>query len=130
MARNVAVHRSGWVTFAGVIALVVGGYNALSGIGAITNDDTIQAQATKVLFGIDVTVWGWFWLIVGAVQLFAGVLVLQRNEWGRWLAISMAGVSAIITIFVIFVFPLWSIVVLALDCVVLYALLTKETDFD
>ena len=130
MARNVAAHRSGWVTFAGVIALVVGGYNALSGIAAISDDDTIKAQATKVLFGIDVTAWGWFWLIVGLVQVVAGVLVLQRNEWGRWLAISMAGVSAIFTIFVIFVFPLWSIAVLALDCVVLYALLTREEDFD
>ena len=130
MARNVAVHRSGWVTFAGVIALVVGGYNALSGIAAIADDDTIKAQATKVLFGIDVTAWGWFWLVVGGVQVVAGVLVLQRNEWGRWLAISMAGVSAIFTIFVIFVFPLWSIAVLALDCVVLYALLTREEDFD
>ena len=130
MAQDVAVHRSGWVTFAGVIALVVGGYNALSGIAAISNDDTLKAQGTKVLYGIDLTAWGWLWLIVGIVQVVAGVLVLQRNEWGRWLAISMAALSATFTIFVIFVFPLWSIAVLALDCVVLYALLTRETDFN
>ena len=122
--------RSGWVTFAGVIALVVGGYNALSGIAAISDDDTLKAQATKVLYGIDLTAWGWLWLIVGIVQVVAGVLVLQRNEWGRWLAISMAALSATFTIFVIFVFPLWSIAVLALDCVVLYALLTREADFN
>ena len=130
MATSSTRDRSGWVTFAGVIALVVGAYNALSGIAAISDDDTITAQATQVLYGIDLTGWGWFWLIVGALQALAGVLVLMRNEWGRWLAISLAGVSAMITIFVIFVFPLWAIAVLGLDCLVLYALLTHETDFD
>jgi hypothetical protein len=129
VARDLAGNRTGWVTFAGVIALVVGGYNALSGIAAISDDDTVAAQATKVLYGIDLTTWGWFWLIVGAVQVLAGVLVLQRNEWGRWLAISMAGISALITIFVIFVFPLWAIAVLSLDGVVLYALLTRDLEF-
>ena len=78
--------RSGWVTFAGVVGLVVGGYNALSGIAALADDDTVAAQATDVLFGIDLTVWGWFWLLVGLVQILAGVLILQRNEWGAGLA--------------------------------------------
>lgn len=121
--------RTGWVTFAGVIALVVGGYNALSGIAALSDDDTVAAQATEVLYGIDLTGWGWFWLIVGAAQVVAGVLVLMRNEWGRWLAISFAGLSALITIFVIFIFPVWAIAVLALDTIVLYALLTREAEF-
>ena len=128
MATNPAHARSGWITFAGVIALVVGGYNVLSGIAALSDDDTLAAQATKVLYGIDLTGWGWSWLIVGALQVLAGVLVLQRNEWGRWLAISLAGISALITIFVIFVFPLWAIAVLLLDCLVLYALLAKEQE--
>jgi hypothetical protein len=129
MTADLARDRSGWVTFAGVVALVVGGYNVLSGIAALSDDDTVAAQATEVLYGIDLTGWGWFWLIVGALQILAGVLVLRRNEWGRWLAISMAGISALITVFVIFVFPLWAIAVLALDCLVLYGLLTNEEEF-
>jgi hypothetical protein len=46
------------------------------------------------------------------------------------LGVSMAGLSALITVFVIFVFPLWSIAVLALDALVLYALLTRGDEFD
>ena len=83
-----------------------------------------------MLFGINLTTWGWFWLIVGVVQIGAGVLVLQRNEWGRWLAMSIAGLSALITVFVIFVFPLWSIAVLTLDALVLYGLVTQVDDFN
>jgi len=121
--------RTGWVTFAGIVALVVGGYNALGGLAALSDDDTLTAQATEVLYGIDLTAWGWFWLLLGAVQILAGVLVLQRNEWGRWLAIVIAAVSALVTVFLIVIFPLWAIAVLALDTLVLYALVTREAEF-
>jgi hypothetical protein len=131
MASASAVNRrTGWVTFAGIIGLIVGAYNALSGIGALADDDTIAAQATKVLYGVDLTVWGWFWLIVGGIQLLAGILVLQRNEWGRWLLITIAAISATITVFVIFVFPLWAIAVLTLDALVLFALLAHAEEFE
>ena len=129
MAGNIA-RRSGWITFAGTVALVVGAYNALSGIAAIADDETIQAQAKEVLFGIDLTVWGWFWVLAGAAQIVAGILILQRNEWGRWLGMTMAALSALFTVFIIFVFPLWSIAVLTLDVMVLYALTTQADEFN
>jgi uncharacterized membrane protein HdeD (DUF308 family) len=130
VANHSLTRRSGWVTFAGIVALVAGLYHVLSGIGALSNDDTIQSQAADVLFGISVTAWGWFWLLLGAVQAVAGYLILRRNEWGRWLGMTMAGLSALFTVFVIFVFPLWAITVLALDCLVLYALATQVDDFN
>ena len=127
---NTLTKRSGWLTFSGVTALLVGGYNALSGIAALSDDETIAAQASQVLYGIDLTFWGWLWLLVGALQILAGVLVLRRNEWGRALGVTIAGLSALITVFVIFVFPLWAIAVLTLDALVLYGLLTTGDDFD
>jgi hypothetical protein len=113
-----------------VTALVVGGYNALSGIAAISDDETLAAQAGEVLYGIDLTFWGWIWLGVGALQFLAGVLVLRRNWWGVALGVSIAGLSALITVFVIFVFPLWAIAVLTLDALVLYGLLSSTDEFD
>ena len=74
--------RSGWITFAGVTVMIVGAYNALSGIAALTDDDTVAAQVNEVLYGIDLTAWGWFWLIVGLLQLVTGVLILGRNMCG------------------------------------------------
>jgi len=126
---NTVTKRSGWLTFAGVTALVVGGYNLLSGIAAVSDDDVLAAQATKVLYGIDLTSWGWLWLLVGALQILGGVLVLQRNWWGVAIGVSMAGISALITVFVIFVVPLWAIAVLALDALVLYGLLSSTDEF-
>jgi hypothetical protein len=129
MAENVTDKRSGWVTFAGVAALIAGGYNALSGIAALADDDTLAAQAQEVLYGIDLTAWGWFWLIVGIVQLITGVLILQRNTWGFWLGVAFAGLSAMLTVLVMFVFPLWAIAVLAVDFLVLFGLLTQSDEF-
>jgi hypothetical protein len=128
MATSTVRRRSGWVTTAGVVMLVAGGYNSLSGIAAITDDDTLAAQATKVLYGIDIGTWGWFWLLVGLVQLGAGVLILMRNEWGLAMGVTIAGLSAMITVFVIFVVPLYAIAVLSLDVLVIWALLSASED--
>jgi hypothetical protein len=128
VADNVTT-RSGWITFAGVMAILAGGYNALSGIAALSDDDTIASQAKDVLYGIDLTTWGWFWLLVGIVQVITGVLILQRNTWGLWLGVSFAGLSAMLTVIVMFVFPLWAIAVLTIDFLVLFGLLTQSDEF-
>ena len=129
MADQIA-RRSGWITFAAVVMLLAGGYNLLTGIAAITDDDTLTGAAKEVLFGFNLTVWGWSTLLLGAFQGLAGILILQRNEWGLALGVSLAGLSALITVFVIFVFPLWSIAVLSLDALVIYALLVRADEFN
>ena len=60
---DLSTARSGWITFAGVAALIAGAYNALSGIAALSDDDTLAAQAQEVLYGIDLTAWGWFGVV-------------------------------------------------------------------
>jgi hypothetical protein len=128
VAEN-AAHRSGWVTFAGMMAVLAGGYNALSGIAALSDDDTIAAQAQEVLYGIDLTAWGWFWLFVGVLQIITAVLIFQRSVWGLWLGVTFAGISAMLTVIVMFVFPLWALAVLVIDFLVLYGLLTQTDEF-
>ena len=129
MAQQVTTQRSGWVTFAGVAALIAGGYNALSGVAALADDDTLVAQAQEVLYGIDLTAFGWFWLLVGIAQLITGVLILRRNTWGFWLGVTIAGLSGMLTLLVMFVFPLWALTVLAIDFLILFGLLTQSDEF-
>jgi hypothetical protein len=63
------------------------------------------------------------------VQLVTGVLILGRNLWGLWLGVGIASISALMTVFVMFVFPLWAIAVLTVDFLVLYGLLTRSDEF-
>ena len=122
--------RSGWVTFAGIAALVAGAYNALSALSTLTSDYPRIEQVEKLLFGVSVDTWAWFWLIVGAVQLLTGVLVLMRNIVGQPLGVAVASLSALTAVFGIFEWPLWAFSVLMLDVLVLYALLTHSEEFD
>ncbi len=89
----------------------------------------MAAAATEVLLGIDLTAWGWFLLIAGALQLLAGILILRQNVWGMWLGVIFACLSAFMTVFMIFPFPLWGMAALVLDILILYGLLTQSDEF-
>lgn len=120
--------RSGIVTFAGVLALIIGFFNVIAGIAAIAEDDQTE-RAAEVLFGIDITVWGWVWLGIGALQLLTGYLILVRHPIGLMFGVAWAVVSATLTIFTIFSVPLYALMVLALEVLIIYALLENADEF-
>ncbi|HYI20246.1 MAG TPA: hypothetical protein VD836_16130 [Solirubrobacteraceae bacterium] len=122
--------RSGWVTFAGLTALVAGAYNALSGLGTLTSEYPSIEQVEKLLFGVRVDAWAWLWVVVGVAQIITGVLLLMRNIWGQAFGVGIASISALIALFGLFDWPLWAFSVLMLDMLILYALLTHGDEFD
>jgi hypothetical protein len=120
--------RSGWVTFAAIIAGVVGVFNILSGIAAIAEDDQTEAL-NEVLFGVDISAWGWFWLILGALQIITAWLIYQRSPLGQTLGFIWAFIIASLSVFMIFVAPIWTLVVMALSVTVIWALTAFPEDF-
>jgi hypothetical protein len=116
------------VTFAAVIAGIVGVYNLLSGIAAIAEDDRTEAL-NEVLFGVSITAWGWFWLIIGVVQLITAWLIYQRSPVGQTLGLIWAFVVAALSVFMIFVAPIWALVVMGLSVTVIWALTAFPEDF-
>ena len=121
--------RSGLVTFAAVMVVIAGLYNVLSGAGAIAESDSVTAQVHEVLYSIDIKTWGWFWLIVGVAQLITGILLFSRSTIGAIIAIFGATVSAMFTVFIIFVAPLWAITVLALDLGIIWIISANSEEF-
>jgi hypothetical protein len=120
--------RSGWVTFAAVIAGIVGVFNLLSGIAAIAEDDQTEAL-NEVLFGVDITAWGWFWLIIGVLQVITAWLIYQRSTVGQTLGLIWAFIVAALSVFMIFVAPIWALVVMGLSVTVIWALTAFPEDF-
>jgi hypothetical protein len=121
--------RSGWVTFAAIVAGVVGVYNVLSGIAAIAEDDDTERVA-EVLYGIDITAWGWFWLILGIVQLVVAWLIYTRHPLGQMLGLIWAFINASLSVFLIFAEPLWALGMLGINLLVIYALIVNTEEFD
>jgi hypothetical protein len=120
--------RSGWVTFAAIVAGVVGFFNILSGIAAIAEDDQTEALH-EVLFGVNITAWGWFWLIIGVLQVVTAWLIYQRSQLGQTLGLIWSFVIASLSVFMIFVAPIWALVVMALSVTVIWALTAFPEDF-
>jgi hypothetical protein len=120
--------RSGWVTFAAIIAGIVAIYNILSGIAAIAEDDRTE-RLGEVLYGVDISAWGWFWLILGIVQLVTSYLIYTRHPLGQMLGLIWAFIGASLSVFMIFVDPAWAALVLGINILVIYALVSGTEDF-
>ena len=129
MATSTSSSTSGWVTFAAVVIIIAGLYNLLSGVAAITESESVKVL-NEVLYGIDIEVWGWFWAAIGVAQLITAILLFSRSWFGAMVALFGAMASAMFTIFIIFVAPLWAITVVALDMAIIWAILAHPEDFD
>jgi hypothetical protein len=116
---------SGWISFAGIVIIIVGGMDMLQGLVAIFKDEYVVATS-KGLAILDVTAWGWSTLIWGALLIIAGVGLLGGAGWARWLAIIGVAVNAIGQVGFLAnypqAYPLWNVLIVALNIVVLFAL--------
>ena len=66
--------------------------------------------------------WGWVTLILGVLQLFAAAGVLMGNQLARWFGVAVVGLSALDQMFFLGAYPFWSLMIIAVDVVALYAL--------
>jgi hypothetical protein len=119
--------RTGFVTFAGVMVLIAATFNLLDGIVALVNDDYYVAD--ELLFG-DFTAWGIWWLFIGALQFATGYAILARNSWGIVMGIGLAAINALTQLMFLGVYPAWSIAVIVVDGLIIYALTTRVEEFD
>jgi hypothetical protein len=109
----------GWIAFAGVYLFTLGIFNTIWGIAAVADDDRFRAE--ELLFG-DLTVWGIVMLAIGAVQIFISYGVFTGVEMAQVAAMMVAILNATVQLMSIGAYPLWSVVVLVLDGLVLYGL--------
>ena len=110
----------GLIVFASVVLAVVGFFNLLYGIAAVANSHVFVANAHYVRG--DLRVWGWITLILGGLQLLAAGGVLAGNQLARWFGVAVVGLSAVAMMFFIPAYPLWALVIIAVDVVALYGL--------
>jgi hypothetical protein len=117
----------GAAMFAGSIMIMIGVFGALSGLAGILRDDFYVA-APHDLYKFDTTAWGWVHLIVGIVIVFAGYGIFSGAVWARTLGVIMAMISAITNFMFIPYYPFWSILIIALDVWVIWALAFRGDD--
>lgn len=114
---------AGWAVFAGIVLIIAGAFDALLGLTAIlAPSEKFIAAGDAYLLLFDIAGWGWWHLIIGLALVLVGIFVLRGATWARVIAIILVAINAISQLALLGVQPWWSLAVLALDIVVIYAL--------
>jgi hypothetical protein len=115
---------TGWAVFAGVILVMVGFLDLFYGLAGIVNDDVLTVGGDGAII-LDTAAWGWAHFIVGIIMVLTGLGLFAGAEWARWTGVFFALLSAIGQVGLITAFPLWSILIVALDVLVIYNLTAR-----
>jgi hypothetical protein len=110
----------GWVMFAGIMLIIAGTMNVIYGIAAIANSSFYVAN-THFVFG-ELKTWGWIVMLVGAVQVCAGLGVWVKAQWARWTGVFIAALNGMAQLAFIAAYPWLSLAIFALDMLVIYGL--------
>src|SRR3954462_15687880 len=112
---------TGWATFAGIILFVGAFFSGMWGLAAILNDKVVTVGGSGVIIS-DFTTWGWVHLVLGVVMALTAGGLLTGQSWARWTAVLFATLNAMAQVAVFSAFPLFALVVIALDVTVIYQL--------
>ena len=117
----------GWTAFAGVMMIMLGIFHALAGLAGVVKDDFYAVTPNYVL-KFNVTTWGWIHLIAGIIVVFAGFALFRGAVWARTVGVILAGFSAVLSFAWIPLYPVWSIVFIAVDIFIIWALTAHGRD--
>ena len=113
---------TGWIAFAGTIMVMLGSFHAIQGLVALFKDEYYLVGKSGLVVNVDYTTWGWVHLIGGIIIAAAGVCVFMGQIWARTVGVILALVSAVVNVGFLAAYPIWSLMMIALDVVVILAL--------
>ena len=111
---------TGWIIFAAIMMIVAGSLNLLYGIIAAVNDDWVVWTNRADVY-LDLSEWGWVHIIMGGIVLLAGIGLFSGSFLARMVAVIVAAISLIGNFFFIPVYPLWALIVIVIDVLVIWA---------
>src|SRR4051794_25287579 len=118
---------TGWVIFAGMMMLIVGFLNFFYGLAAIVNDDVVVVGGHGAIIA-DLTAWGWVTLILAVVLVLTGFGLFSGAAWARAVGIVIVTINAIEQVWIFPAAPLWALIVILLDVIILYNLTARWSD--
>ncbi|MEU9112647.1 hypothetical protein AB0D04_12800 [Streptomyces sp. NPDC048483] len=106
--------------------MIFGGIMAIfEGVSAIAKD-TVFVNTPNYVFQFNLTGWGVVHLILGIVVALAGAALFTGAAWARVVGVTLAGLSMIANFIWLPHYPLWAIVLIALDAFIIWALCTSH----
>jgi hypothetical protein len=118
----------GWISFAGFLMMIVGGFKILQGLGWVINSNNLFPENKDAILGQNANSWGWFMIVLGTVLLLAGLAVFSGNVLARTVGVIAAIVSAFSAFASMTFYPFWGLVVIGMDIAIVWALTVHGRD--
>jgi hypothetical protein len=117
---------AGWIGFAAIVMLVIGSLTFFEGLIAVIRKQYYVVTGSGVLV-VDLKTWGWIMLFWGILLALVGLALLGGSLWARWFTVALAGLNTIGQLGFLgsTQYPLWSLTVIALNIIVIYALVVR-----
>jgi hypothetical protein len=112
---------AGWIAYAWIVLIVLGVWNIIEGIVAISRSQFFTATGAHYVYS-DLKTWGWIILIWGILEVLAAGSVLRGGQWGRWFGIFVAGIAIILQLLALPIYPFWALISIFMFALVLYGL--------
>ncbi|GIF40304.1 DUF7144 family membrane protein [Actinoplanes xinjiangensis] len=116
---------SGWVgmvVFAGVMLLMLGSFQAVEGVIALFRDEFYLTTKTGLVVPVDFDTYGWTHLLLGLIAVCTGLGILAGQMWARVVGIIVAVLSSLVNLAFLPAYPIWSVIIIAMDVLIIYAL--------
>ena len=113
--------------FAGALMVIIGFLNFFYGLAAILNDQVVVVGGHGAIIA-DLTAWGWVTLVIAIVLVLTGFGLFGGAEWARVVGIVIVTINAIEQVWVFPAAPLWALLIVILDVVILYNLTARWSE--
>ena len=107
-----------WIFFALAMLALGGALKIVAGIAALVNS---SFMLTDMLVS-NLALWGWFFIILGALDFVAAYLIMSEKKSGRWAGIGLSILSVVGWFTFMPAFPWWAAIAIVVDILVIFGL--------
>jgi hypothetical protein len=121
LRRSRATGWVGWIAFAAAMMLISGVFTITWGIVALVHRPMFRAGSNGNVITLNYTAWGWITIILGVILVLTGLFLVRGSLVAQIMTVVLAMLSIIESLFVIGAYPIWSVIVIAVDLLVINA---------
>lgn len=117
----------GWVGFGSFMLMLAGFFHLVAGFAALFTD-TVYLIGEQNIWALDYTTWGWIHVIGGLLAIWAASSLAAGKAFGRTVAVLVALSSALANMMFVPIYPIWSLLIITVDVLVIYAVIVHGSE--
>jgi hypothetical protein len=120
---------AGWIRFAGILMLIIAMIDFFQGLIAVIRGEYYAITPNQIVV-FDLSTWGWLTMLWAVVVGLTGLGLLAAATWARIVTIIVVSINILAQLGFVgnAAYPLWALVGITLNIVVLYAVTVRWSE--